>query len=107
MRKLVIGTISAATLIAASTLAFATETGAAAGAATGAAAGAAVGGPVGAAVGAGVGGASGHAATGPNRRGAVIEHRDVRGTGSTGCATKTKQKTNELGETKTKQKTVC
>jgi hypothetical protein len=107
MQKFLMATFSALTLIGASTVAFATDTGAAAGAATGAAAGAAVGGPVGAAVGAGVGGVSGHAATGPNRRGAVIEHREVRGTGSTGCATKTKQKTNELGETKTKQKTVC
>jgi phage tail tape-measure protein len=107
MQKSLIAAFSALTLMGASTVAFATDTGAAAGAATGAAAGAAVGGPVGAAVGAGVGGVSGHAATGPNRRGAVIEHRDVRGTGSTGCATKTKQKTNELGETKTKQKTVC
>jgi hypothetical protein len=107
MRKLVIGIVSATTLIAASTLAFATDTGAAAGAATGAAAGAAVGGPVGAAVGAGAGGVAGHAATGPNRRGAVVEQRRVQTTGSAGCATKTKQKTNEFGETKTKQKTVC
>jgi len=88
------------------TIALATDSGAAAGAATGAAAGAAVGGPVGAAVGAGAGGVAGHAATGPNR-GAVVERRKVQTTGTVGCSTKTKQKTNEFGESKTKQKTTC
>ena len=65
MRKGILGLSSAAAMFALPTLAFATDSGAAAGAATGAAAGAAVGGPVGAAVGAGVGGVTGGAATGP------------------------------------------
>ena len=70
----------------------------------GAAAGAAAGGPVGAAVGAGVGGAAGHAASRSRRTGTVVE---TRGTRTVGCTTKTKQKTNAMGQTKTKQKTVC
>ena len=100
MRNLIIASLSAFALFASPALVSATETGAAAGAATGAAAGAAVGGPVGAAVGAGVGGATGHAATGPDRT-------RVETTGTTGCRTKTTQKTNDLGDTKTKRKTTC
>lgn len=81
--------------------------GAAAGAAAGGAAGAAVGGPVGAAVGAGVGGAVGGAASGPDQQNVTIEHRNIDTTGSAGCSTTTKQETNELGETTTKQRTDC
>jgi len=89
------------------TLALAETGGAAAGAAAGGAAGAAVGGPVGAAVGAGVGGAVGGAATGPDQQNVTIEHRDgVGATGSVGCSTTTKQKTDVTGTT-TKQETNC
>src|SRR4051812_28836173 len=95
----------AAILIAFPSLAFAQSGGAAAGAAAGGAAGAAVGGPVGAAVGAGVGSGVGGAATGPDK--VIIERRDVGTTGSTGCETTTKQKTDEFGDTTTKQKTEC
>jgi phage tail tape-measure protein len=94
-------------LILGPALAFAETGGAAAGAAAGGAAGAVVGGPVGAAVGAGVGGAVGDSASGPDQRNVTIEHRDVGTTGSTGCSTTTKQKTNEFGDTTTKQKTEC
>ncbi len=87
------------------TLALAETGGAAAGAAAGGAAGAAVGGPVGAAVGAGVGAGVGGAATGPDK--VIIEQRDVGTTGSTGCETTVKQKTDEFGDTTTKQKTEC
>jgi hypothetical protein len=89
------------------TLALAETGGAAAGAAAGGAAGAVVGGPVGAAVGAGIGGAAGDAASGPDRKNVIIENRDVGTTGSVGCSTTTKQKTNEFGDTTTKQKTEC
>lgn len=98
---------AAATLIALPTLAFADPGGAAAGAAAGGAAGAAAGGPVGAAVGAGVGGAAGNAASGPDQKNVIIEHRDTSTTGSVGCSTTTKQKTDEFGDTTTKQKTEC
>ena len=98
---------AAATLIALPTLAFADPAGTAAGAAAGGAAGAAVGGPVGAAVGAGVGGAAGDAASGLDRKNVIIEHRDTSTTGSIGCSTTTKQKTDEFGDTTTKQKTEC
>jgi phage tail tape-measure protein len=81
--------------------------GAAAGAAAGGAAGAVVGGPVGAAVGAGVGGAVGDSASGPDQKNVTIEHRNVESTGSVGCSTTTKQKTDEFGDTTTKQKTEC
>jgi len=81
--------------------------GAAAGAAAGGAAGAVVGGPVGAAVGAGVGGAVGGAASGPDQQNVTIEHRNVESTGSVGCSTTTKQTTDSMGDTTTKQKTEC
>lgn len=81
--------------------------GAAAGAAAGGAAGAAVGGPVGAAVGAGVGGVVGGAASGPDQKNITIEHRNVESTGSVGCTTTTKEKTDEFGDTTTKQRTDC
>lgn len=97
--------IAAALILPGSTLA---ETGgAAAGAAAGGAAGAAVGGPVGAAVGAGVGGAVGGAASGPDQQNVTIEHRNVDTTGGVGCSTTTKQKTDEFGDTTTKQRTDC
>ena len=90
------------------TLAVAETGGAAAGAAAGGAAGAVVGGPAGAAVGAGVGGAAGDAASGPEQKDITIEHRDVGTTGTTGCSTKTQQKTNDVtGSTTTKQQTNC
>jgi hypothetical protein len=38
---------------------------------------------------------------------AVIEKRSVETTGSVGCSTTTKQKTDEFGDTKTKQTTEC
>ncbi len=38
---------------------------------------------------------------------AVIEKRSVETTGSVGCSTTTKQKTDEFGDTKTKQKVEC
>jgi uncharacterized protein YcfJ len=94
-------------LIAFPSLAFAQTGGAAAGAAAGGAAGAAVGGPVGAAVGAGVGSAVGGAASGPDRQDVIIEQRSPDSTGSVGCTTTTKQKTDEFGDTTTKQKTEC
>lgn len=87
-------------------LALAEEGGAAAGAVAGGTAGAVVGGPVGAAVGAGVGGIVGGAASGPDRRNVTIEHRDVGTTGTVGCTTETKQKTDMTGTT-TKQETNC
>jgi len=99
MRKLVLSTVSALALVALPTLTWAVDGGTAAGAATGAAAGAAAGGPVGA----GVGGAAGHAASRSSRTGTVVETRRTR---TVGCTTKTKQKTNAVGQTKTK-KTVC
>jgi hypothetical protein len=37
----------------------------------------------------------------------VVEKRSVETTGSVGCTTTTKQKTDEFGDTKTKQKTEC
>jgi phage tail tape-measure protein len=88
-------------------LALAETGGAAAGAAAGGAAGAVVGGPVGAAVGAGVGGVVGGAASGPDQRNVTIEHRNVESTGSVGCTTTTKQRTDAFGDTTTKQKTEC
>lgn len=89
------------------TLAIAETGGAAAGAAAGGVTGAVVGGPVGAAVGAGVGAAAGGAASGPDQKNVVIEHRDSTTTGSVGCSTTTKQKTDAMGDTTTKQKTEC
>jgi phage tail tape-measure protein len=90
------------------TLAVAETGGAVGGAVAGGAAGAVVGGPVGAAVGAGVGGVVGGAATGPDQKNVVIEHRDVGTTGTTGCSTTTQQKTNDVtGSTTTKQQTNC
>ena len=76
------------------------------GAAAGGAAGAVVGGPVGAGVGAAIGGAAGANASrrDPN---VVIERREVETTGRVGCSTTTKQKTDEFGDTKTKQTTEC
>ena len=103
MRKLVLSTVSALAVVALPSLTWAVDSGTAAGAATGAAAGAAAGGPVGAAVGAGVGGAAGHAASRSCRTGTVVQ---TRGTRTVGCTTKTKQKTDAVGQTKTKQKTV-
>jgi hypothetical protein len=79
-----------AMIIFAPTLALAETGGAAAGAAAGGAAGAVVG-----------------AASGPDRKKVIIEHRGVESTGSVGCSTTTKQKTNELGDTTTNQKTEC
>jgi hypothetical protein len=38
---------------------------------------------------------------------AVIEKRSVETTGTVGCSTTTKQKTDEFGDTKTKQTTEC
>jgi len=38
---------------------------------------------------------------------AVIEKRSVETTGSVGCSTTTKQKTDEFGDTKTKQRIEC
>ena len=38
---------------------------------------------------------------------AVIEKRSVETTGTVGCSTTTKQKTDEFGDTKTKQKVEC
>src|SRR5215217_7412929 len=99
MRKLVLSTVSALAFAALPTLAWSVDGGTAAGAATGAAAGAAAGGPVGA----GVGGAAGHAASHSSRTGTMVETRRTR---TVGCTTKTKQKTNAVGQTKTK-KTVC
>jgi uncharacterized protein YcfJ len=95
-----------ATALLLPSIAVADPGGAAAGAAAGGAVGAVVGGPVGAAVGAGVGGATGDAASGPDQKNVVIEHRDVGTTGSTGCSTTTKQTTDATGTT-TKQKTEC
>jgi uncharacterized protein YcfJ len=97
----------AAMLVAVPTLVCAEEGGAAAGAIAGGTAGAVVGGPVGAAVGAGIGGVAGGAASGPDQKNVIIEHRDVGATGSTGCSTTTPQKTDEFGDTTTKQKTEC
>jgi hypothetical protein len=37
----------------------------------------------------------------------VVEKKSVTTTGSVGCSTTTKQKTDEFGDTKTKQKTEC
>jgi hypothetical protein len=37
----------------------------------------------------------------------VVEKRKVTTTGTVGCSTKTVQKTDEMGDTKTKQKTKC
>jgi hypothetical protein len=37
----------------------------------------------------------------------VVEKREVETTGSVGCSTTTKQKTDEFGDTTTKQKTEC
>ncbi len=37
----------------------------------------------------------------------VVEKRSVETTGSVGCSTTTKQKTDEFGDTTTKQKTEC
>jgi hypothetical protein len=96
----------AAALFAMPGFALAEMSGAAAGAAAGGAAGAVVGGPVGAAVGAGIGGAAGDAASGPDRN-VTIEHRDVGSTGSVGCETVTKQRTDMSGDTVTKQRTDC
>jgi hypothetical protein len=96
-----------ATVLILPTLALAETGGAAGGAAVGGAAGAAVGGPVGAAVGAGVGGAAGDAASGPDQKNVTIEHRNVGSTGSVGCSTTTKQKTDVTGDTTTKQQTNC
>ncbi len=59
------------------------------------------------AVGAGVGGAVGGSATGPDQKNVTIEHRDTTTTGSVGCSTTTKSKTDEFGDTSTKQKTEC
>jgi hypothetical protein len=50
---------------------------------------------------------AGGAASGPDQKNVIIEHRDVGTTGSTGCSTTTKQKTDEFGDTTTKQKTEC
>ena len=105
MRRLTFATALA--LMALPTMALAETGGAAAGAAAGGVAGAVVGGPVGAAVGAGVGAAAGDAASGPDRQKVIIEHRDPGVTGAVGCSTTTKQKTNEFGDTTTKQKTKC
>jgi hypothetical protein len=105
MRVGAIGFVAA--LILCPAIASAETGGAAAGAAAGGAAGAVVGGPVGAAVGAGVGGAVGGSATGPDQKNVVIEHRDVGTTGSVGCSTTTKQKTDEFGDTSTKKTTEC
>jgi hypothetical protein len=96
-----------AALILSPAIASAETSGAAAGAAAGGAAGAVVGGPVGAAVGAGVGGAVGDGASGPDQKNVTIENRSVGTTGSVGCSTTTKQKTDEFGDTSTKQKTEC
>jgi phage tail tape-measure protein len=96
-----------AVLSAAPTLALAEQGGAAAGAAAGGAAGAVVGGPLGAAVGAGVGGAVGDAASGPDQKNVIIEHRDPGITGSVGCSTTTHQRTDAMGDTITKQRTDC
>jgi uncharacterized protein YcfJ len=87
--------------------AMAAEGGAAAGAIAGGTAGAAVGGPVGAAVGAGVGAITGGAASGPERRDVIIENRNVESTGSVGCSTTTKQRTDSFGDTTTKSTTNC
>ncbi len=38
---------------------------------------------------------------------AVVEKRSVETTGTVGCSTTTKQKTDEFGDTKTKQTTEC
>ncbi len=37
----------------------------------------------------------------------VVQKRSVETTGSVGCSTTTKQKTDEFGDTKVKQKTEC
>ncbi|MGH1571994.1 hypothetical protein ACRAWG_16490 [Methylobacterium sp. P31] len=89
--KGVLSAFAVLTLMSSATLA--AEAGAAAGAATGGA----VGGPVGAAVGAGVG----DAATGPDRRGAVVDHR------SGGCSHTTVHKENEVGDSKTVRREDC
>ena len=98
--------LSAAALFIVPSLALAETGGAVGGAIAGGAAGAVVGGPVGAAVGAGVGGIAGGAATGPDQRNVVIERRDTT-TGSIGCQTTTKEKTDAFGDTTVKQKTEC
>jgi uncharacterized protein YcfJ len=97
--------VLAGVLLASSAVAMADSGGTAAGAVTGGVAGAAVGGPVGAAVGAAAGAAVGDSASGPDRK-VIIEDHDVP-TGSVGCSTTTTQKTNEFGDTKTKQRTDC
>jgi hypothetical protein len=97
---------AAASLVMLPTLAAAETGGAVGGAIAGGAAGAVVGGPVGAAVGAGIGGVAGGAATGPDRN-VVIERRDTTTTGSVGCQTTTKEKTDAFGDTTVKQKTEC
>jgi hypothetical protein len=102
-----VGLLAAGALLASSALALADSGGTAAGAIAGGTAGAVVGGPVGAAVGAGIGGAAGNAASGPDQKNVVIEHRDVPATGSVGCSTTTTQKTNDFGDTTTKQRTDC
>jgi uncharacterized protein YcfJ len=97
--------LAAGVLLASFSVAMADSGGTAAGAVTGGVAGAAVGGPVGAAVGAAAGAAVGDSASGPDRKD-IIEDHDVP-TGSVGCSTTTTQKTNEFGDTKTKQRTDC
>jgi uncharacterized protein YcfJ len=89
-------------------LALAEDGGAAAGAVAGGTAGAVVGGPVGAAVGAGAGAIVGGAASGPEHHDVVVEHpAETTGTVVEPCSSRTVQKQNSLGDTKTKTTTNC
>ncbi|PSC05887.1 hypothetical protein SLNSH_05760 [Alsobacter soli] len=106
MQKLVLGAAALAAAFLAQP-AFADDSGAAAGATTGAIAGGVVGGPVGAAVGAGAGAVVGGAATGPNRDKVIVEQRGVETGTISNCSTKTVQKQNEFGDTKTTTKQSC
>ncbi|WP_406855211.1 hypothetical protein ABEG18_22120 [Alsobacter sp. KACC 23698] len=106
MRTIIIAAAALAAVFAAP--AYADDSGAAAGVATGAIAGGVVGGPVGAAVGAGVGGVVGGAATGPNRDKVIVEQRGPVETGTvSNCASKTVQKQNSFGDTKTTTTQSC
>ena len=107
MKAIIFGAAALAAVFAAPA-AFADDSGAAAGVATGAVAGGVVGGPVGAAVGAGVGGVVGGAATGPNRDHVIVEQRGPVETGTvSNCSTKTVQKQNSFGDTKTTTRQSC
>ncbi|GGH31549.1 hypothetical protein GCM10007036_42840 [Alsobacter metallidurans] len=108
MRNFVLG-LAAVTAVVLAQPAFADDSGAAAGVATGAIAGGVAGGPVGAAVGAGVGGVVGGAVTGPNKERVIVEQRGPAvETGTiSNCSSKTVQKENSFGDTKTTTTQSC